>query len=146
MSYLATPTLRLPFLVVYSSPLESSVVGEKVRRGHVKATPPRLQTATLDLSVVVASFFLKRFLFRLPPSGGNTHLFSPLSLSVIPSPIHFPICALHSQFPLALLVPSDRWRATCFRRSPLLPSATISQQDAGPRSLALSKSRCATCS
>jgi hypothetical protein len=32
------------FLVVYSSPLEISVVREKVTRGHVKATPPRLQT------------------------------------------------------------------------------------------------------
>jgi hypothetical protein len=88
------------FLVVYSSPMEISIVGEKVRRGHVKATPPRLQTATLDLSVVVASFFLKRFLFRLPPSGGNTHFFPPLSLlSHLPFTFPYVPCTTSSPLP-----------------------------------------------
>ena len=133
------------FLVVYSSPLEISVVREKVTRGHVKATPPRLQTrhstsassSLLSSSSVSYSDFLllEVTLISFPP---------PLSLSLIPSPVLFPICALHCQFPLALLAPSDRRRATCFHRSPLLPSVAISQQDAGSRSLALSISRRAT--
>ena len=131
------------FLVVYSSPLEISVVREKVRRGHVKATPPRLQTrhSTSASSSLLSSSSVSYSDFLLLEV---TLISFPLSLSLIPSPILFPICALHCQFPLALLAPSDRRRATCFHRSPLLPSVAISQQDAGSRSLALSISWCAT--
>jgi hypothetical protein len=92
------------FLVVYSSPLESSVVREKVRRGHVKATPPRLQTrhSTSASSSLLSSSSVSYSDFLLLEV--TLISFPPLSLSLIPSPVLFPICALHCQFPLPCLL------------------------------------------
>jgi hypothetical protein len=79
------------FLVVYSSPLESSVVREKVRRGHVKATPPRLQTrhSTSASSSLLSSSSVSYSDFLLLEV--TLISFPPLSLSLLSHlPFSFP--------------------------------------------------------
>jgi hypothetical protein len=92
------------FLVVYSSPLEISVVREKVRRGHVKATPPRLQTrhSTSASSSLLSSSSVSYSDFLLLEV---TLISFPLSLSLLSHlPFSFPSVPCTASSPLHCLL------------------------------------------
>lgn len=119
------------FLVVYSSPLEISVVREKVRRGHVKATPPRLQTrhSTSASSSLLSSSSVSYSDFLLLEV---TLISFPLSLS-LSYPISRSLSHLCPALPVPPCLACSVRPSACYLLPPFAPPSQCRHFSAGCR-------------